>query len=138
MPAWDYNLMFKSSGNLTKTSTVPAAGLIIFGTPVTGLGVKMLFPTSPGLSATVLPEVHVSEDDTTYYVAATYPGGAQSWASGSKILFMGFEVPQGKYKYVKLDLNITGGSTATSFGAVKAGLVLPGSGDPLDRTKNFS
>lgn len=137
MAVFDYNLMFQSSGNLTKTQTVPAAGIKIRGTPMKGIGVRMVFPDTPGLSATVLPAVHMSEDDSTYRLVATYPGGAQSWASGSKELYMGVEVPQRKYKYIKLVLTITGGTTACDFGALKAGLVLPGSSN-YDRSVDFS
>lgn len=136
MTVFDYNLMFKSSGNLTKTSTVPASGIKIKGTPQKGLGVRINFPSTPGASAQVLPTVVMSEDDSTYRTVASYPGGAQSWASGAKELIFGFKVPERKYKYVKLTFTITGGSTATSFGAVKAGLVL--SAGEYDRTVDWS
>jgi len=124
---FDNTLMFKSSGNLTKTSTVPAAGLKIRGTPVTGLAARVMFPTAC-VSAQVLVEIHESTDDSTYRVAATYPGGALSWASGAKEIMVPFAVHSG-YPYVKMDFNVTNGSTATDFGAVQAGIVPRAHGD---------
>jgi len=125
---FDNKLMFKSSGNLTKTSTVPAAGLKIRGTPVTGLAARIMFPTTPGASATVLTVIHESADDSTYRVAATYPGGALSWASGAKEIMIPFAVHSG-YPYVKMIFTLTGGSTACSYGAVQAGIVPRAHGD---------
>jgi hypothetical protein len=82
----------------------------------------VLYATTPGASATVLAEVHASADDSTYRVIATQPGGAQSWASGKKEFTIPFAVISG-YPYVKMKFTITGGSTATSYGAVQAGIV---------------
>jgi hypothetical protein len=120
---FDNAVMFMSSGNLTKTGLTPSSGLKIRGTPLNGLGCRIMFPTTPGLSATVLPEIHCSADNSTYRVASTYPGGALSWASGTKEVQWAFTVPPG-YPYVKLKFTITGGSTACSYGAVQAGIVL--------------
>ena len=49
---FDYAVMFKSSGNLTKTSTVPSSGIKIRGTAVDGSAARVVFPTTPGASAT--------------------------------------------------------------------------------------
>jgi hypothetical protein len=135
---FDNLLMFISSGNVTKTGTHPTSGIKLRGTPVRGLAARILFPSSPGLSATILPEIHVSADDSTYRVQATYAGGALSWAAGAdtalgisqsdREVMVPFEVPTG-FPYVKLKLTVTGGSTATSFGAVKAGIVPRAHGD---------
>ena len=119
---FDYAAMFISSGNLTKTGLHPSAGIKVRGTGLKGSAVRIYFPTTPGLSATVLPEVHGSVDDSTYRVVSTYPGGAISWASGTKEANLAFTLPKG-YFYAKLKFTITGGSTATSFGAVQAGIV---------------
>lgn len=137
MPVFDYNLMFISSGNLTKTALYPSSGIKIHGTPVKGMGVRIYFPSTKGTSVKVLPEIHLSQDNSTYHQAAVYPGGAQSWASGAKELIFAFEASQRKYRYVKLKFTITNGTTGTSFGAVKAGLVLPGSGE-FDRTVDWT
>jgi hypothetical protein len=125
---FDNTLMFKSSGNLTATSTVPASGLKIRGTPVTGLAARIMFPTTPGASATVLVAIHESVDDSTYRVAATYPGGALSWASGAQEIMIPFAVHSG-FPYVKMVFTLTGGSTACSYGAVQAGIVPRAHGD---------
>lgn len=125
---FDEKLYFKSSGNLTKTSTVPAAGIKIRGTPVDGLAARVNFPTTPGASAQVLVAIHVSADDSTYRIQSTYPGGALSWASGGKEIMVPFECISG-YPYVKMVFTITGGSTACSFGAVRAGIVPRAHGD---------
>jgi len=136
MTAFDYNLMFLSSGNLTKTVTVPTSGIKIKGTPQKGLGVRITFPTTDGTYMTVYPSVVMSEDDSTYRTVAYYPGGAQSWASGGKDLVFGFKVPERKYKYVKLTLTVAGQTSSGSFGAVKAGIVL--SAGEYDRTVDWS
>ena len=133
MAVFDYRLMFMSSGNLTKTSTVPAAGLKIRGTGIKGAAARVVFPTTPGLSAQVLPTVLASDDDSTYHTIASYPGGALSWESGGKEVYIPFTTDK---KYVKMTFTVTGGSTATSFGAVKAGVV-EGVGYDWDRSVSF-
>jgi len=67
-------------------------------------------------------------DDSTYRTIATYAGGAISWASGDRELMIPFAVPR-PYDYVKMTFTLTGGSTATSFGAVEAGIVHRAHGD---------
>ena len=119
---FDDKLMFKSSGNLTATSTVPSSGIKIRGTPVDGLAARVVYPDTPGASSQVLIAIHASADDSTYRVIATQPGGAQSWASGGKEFMVPFAVPSG-YPYVKMVFTITNGSTACSYGAVQAGIV---------------
>ena len=127
---FDNTLMFKSSGDLTTTSTLPAAGLKIRGTPVSGLAARVLFPQSPGATyVTMLVEIHESVDDSTYRVAATYPGGALSWVSGAKEIMIPFAVHSG-FPYVKMDFNIGTGTTGSnSYGAVQAGIVPRAHGD---------
>lgn len=120
MPVFDNLLMFKSSGNLTATSTVPASGLKIRGTPNEGLAARVLFPSTPGTAAQVLVAIHASDDDSTYRIISTYPGGAQSWASGADEIIIPFATAK---KYVKMVFTVTGGTTGTSWGAVKAGIV---------------
>ena len=126
--AFDGNIMFKSSGNLTKTETVPSSGIKLRGTPVNGLAARVVFPTTPGAAATVLPKIIASVDNSTYRDIAEYPGGALSWASGGKELMIPFAVPR-PYHYVKMVFTITGGSTACSYGAVQAGIVVRAHGD---------
>ena len=122
---FDYGAMFKSSGNLTKTETVPASGIKIKGTALKGSAVRVVFPTTAyGTGDQVLIEVQASVDDSTYRTVATYPGGALSWASGHKSVVMPFAVPPG-YDYAKLKFTVSGGTTTDgcNFGAVFAGIV---------------
>ena len=117
---FDNTVMFKSSGNLTKT--IDSTALVLRGTAVRGSAARVYFPTTPGLSATVLVSIKASADNSTFRTIATDPRGALSWASGTEETIVPFEVPSG-YPYVKCTFTITGGSTATSYGAVLAGVV---------------
>ena len=124
MPAFDARLMFMSSGNLTKTSTLPAAGLKIRGTPVHGIAARVIIPRWTGTKSKMVIALHVSKDDSTYYLASTYPGGSLSnlvATAGSELI-----IPlacRRVFQYVKIVFTLTGGTTGTSYGAVKAGLV---------------
>jgi hypothetical protein len=112
--------MFQSTGNITKTGYA-ANAVKIYGTPVNGLGVRILFPSNDGTTVPILPQLYVSDDNSTYYLAATYPGGAQSWTDGTaKELVFGFISNK---KYAKLYFTLTTGTTGSSFGAVQAGIV---------------
>lgn len=120
MPVFDHALMFQSTGNITKTGYATNA-LKIYGTPVNGLGVRVLFPSTPGTTVPILPSLYVSDDNSTYFLAATYPGGAQSWTvSTANELVFGFVSNK---KYAKLYFTVTSGTTGSSFGAVQAGIV---------------
>ena len=133
-PVFDHAQMFISTGNLTKTATHPSSGIKIRGTAVSGLGVRIVFPSTPGTAAQVLPTIHASDNNSTYRLVSTYPGGAQSWASGGKELVFGFVTSK---KYVKLTFTVTGGTTGTSWGAAKAGIV-EGVGFDWSRAVDFS
>ena len=126
---FDNTLMFLSSTDLTKTSSHPAAGLKIRGTPVTGLAARVMFPASGGstLWCQIVTEIHESTDDATYRLQSTYVGGALSWADGAQEIMVPFECHSG-YPYVKMYFTITGATTAT-FGAVQAGIVPRAHGD---------
>jgi hypothetical protein len=126
--AFDALAMLLSTGNLTKSGLSPTAGLKTRGTPPKGSAVRVHFPTTPGLSATVLPSLYVSKDDSTYKLQSVYPGGALSWASGGNEVMLDYHHSQ-EYPYVKIYFTITGGSTACSYGAVKAGIVPRTHGD---------
>ncbi len=76
-----------------------------------------------------------SADDSTYRLIATYPGGAQSWASGA--VTAEFYVPiVTNLKYVKTELVISGSTGTPNFGVVKAGIV-EGVGWDWKREENF-
>lgn len=119
MTVFDHSLMFHSTGNVTATGYT-ANALKIYGTPINGLGVRISFPSTPGTAAQILPAMYVSDDNSTYHLAAQYPGGAQSWASGGQDLIFGFISNK---KYAKLHFTVSGGTTGTTFGAAQAGII---------------
>ena len=119
MQVFDHALMFQSTGNIT-TSGYATNALEIHGTPVRGLGVRIQIPSTPGTTVPILPSLYVSEDNSTYRLCSTYPGGAQSVASGTLEMIFGFITNK---KYAKLYFTVTSGTTGSSFGAVVAGIV---------------
>lgn len=134
MTVFDHAQMFQSSGNLT-TSGYSTNAVKIYGTPVNGLGARISIPSTPGATWKILPSLYVSEDDSTYVLHSSYPGGAQSWANGNQSdLILSFATVQ---KYAKLYFTVTTGTTsATGFGAVQAGIV-PNVGFDWDRSIGF-
>lgn len=120
MPVFDHALMFHSTGNITATGYASNA-LKIYGTPVNGLGVRVLFPSGEGTTVPILPSLYVSDDNSTYFLASSYPGGAQSWTQDTaQELVFGFVSNK---KYAKLYFTVTSGTSGSSFGAVQAGIV---------------
>ena len=132
MPAFDAALMFKSNtNNLTRAvGTFPSAGLKIRGTPISGLAAKIIIPEWPGTTVKLAMNVQGSMEDTTYRTVASYPLGAQCRLSSAaaEVLMVPFTLPA-DVPYVKLNFAITGGTTGTSWGAVKAGIVPIGGSD---------
>jgi len=127
---FDNTLMFTTS-TVTRGSSAlrPSSGLKIRGTPVKGSAVRIVFPTGPGTTAKILPQLYVSVDNSTYRLAAQYPGGYLSWTKGQgQEVMLPFDVPSG-YAYVKLGFAFSGGTTGSSWGAVKAGIVPRAHGD---------
>jgi len=116
MPTFDANLMTRTTGDLTQSES--SSGVEIRGTPIHGMAAYFVLPSTVGTTTDVLPRVWVSDDDSTYVLAASYPGGAQSWASGGKEFVVAFVSDK---KYVKTELVING---TANFGAAKAGIVL--------------
>lgn len=127
---FDHALMFISTGNLTRGKSASTA-LKIRGTPARGLSVRMMIPQFDGTTWKVLPYVQVSADDSTYRAVSYYPGGALSNLDSSAYateIQWEFDVPRG-FPYVKLGFTHTGGTTGSSLGAVKAGIVPRGIGE---------
>ena len=135
---FDYGAMFISSGNLTKTGLHPTSGILVRGTGLKGSAARIFFPSSSGTYERVLMEIHGSVDDSTYRLVATYPGGYQSWATGSgKAFNLPFTLPKGM-KYAKLKFTLANNTTNTSgYGAVKAGIV-PRVDGPWSRAVDWS
>jgi hypothetical protein len=119
MPTFDSDLMTRSTGNLTQSES--SSGKKIRGTGVKGMAAYIVLPSTTGTSNQVLPRVWVSDDDSTYRLAATYPGGPQSWASGGKEFVVPFATDK---KYALTELVISGSTGTVNYGAVKAGFVL--------------
>lgn len=127
---FDNTLMFVSSTVTRGTTTAkPTSGLKIRGTPVKGLAVRILFPSGPGTTCKILPQLYVSADNSTYRVQAQYAGGYLSWtkATANEIM-LPFEALSG-YPYVKLAFAFVGGTTGSSYGSVQAGIVPRAHGD---------
>ena len=119
---FDNLLMFNSSTNVTRGTTYAPGVLKIRGTPAAGLGVRVLFPETDGTTVKVLPEIYASADNSTYRLVSVYPGGHVSFASGQHEVNFKFAVPR-SLQYVKMYFAFATGTTASSFGAVKAGIV---------------
>lgn len=132
---FDNTLMFLSSGNLTRGSLAalkPSSGFKLRGTPARGLSVRIQFPRMTGTTVKLLPQLYGSMDDSTYRVQAQYLGGHLSGLPGT-VAATEIMIPLemiSAYKYVKLGFNLVGGTTGSSWGAVKAGIVdVRGHGD---------
>jgi len=128
--AFDTNLMFWSSVAITANTT--AGPLTVWGQINKGLAVRIVTKAT-GADDTILPEVWLSADNSTYYLAATYRKGASKPGVAGTEYIIPFPVAEGK-NYVKLELTPTG--TTTSFGSTYAGIV-PNDGNEWDRTSNW-
>lgn len=133
MPAFDANLMFRTTGDLTASETSNA--LVIYGTPIRGLAARVNVPQAFGANDTMLAKVYASTDGSSYNLVAQYAKGATK-VYGGKDMIIPFALPASKW-YVKLELTVTAASTTSNFGAVKAGIV-EGVGYDFDRTTHFS
>lgn len=120
MPVFDNLLMTRSSGNLTASAS--SSGVIIYGTGVKGMAAYFVVPSNTGTTNSLLPRVWVSDDDSTYYLFATYHGGAWTPTSGETGKEFVIPVVTDK-KYAKTELVITGSSGTPNFGVVLAGFV---------------
>ena len=122
---FDAQNMFHSAA-VTKDTNSTAIKLR--GTPVTGLAVRIVYTDTPGTAAQVNAHVEASVDNSTFRDIAFYSNGAQSWASGDLEMMIPFAVPS-TFPYVRVVFDVTGGTTATSFGTVYAGIVPRAHGD---------
>jgi hypothetical protein len=134
MAVFDNTLMFRTTGNLTQSES--SSALTIRGTPVKGIAARVVVPGSTGTTTSVLPRLWVSADNSSFYLASTYPKGAITLAaSGTGEYIVPLTALHTEGKYVKLELVVTG--TTPNFGAVVAGLVL-GVGGDWDRSVSFA
>lgn len=133
MPAFDNDLMFRTTGNLTASMTTTA--LKVRGLPVAGMAVRIVIPSSTGTTNSLLSRVHGSDDDSTYSLVAQHPSGAISPASGVATEQI---IPvAGDKKYYKVDFVVAGSTGTPNWGVVKAGLV-EGVGFDWDRSVDWS
>lgn len=120
MSVFDNLLMFFT--NTTITANISSSALTIWGTPVEGVGIRVSIPQSAEASGTVQARLWVSQDNSTYRLAAVSKI-ATSIATGGDIVFGG-EGRLGEAKFAKLELLVTGTTAASfNFGQVKAGIV---------------
>jgi len=134
MPVFDVKLMFVSTGTITTSES--NGPVIIRGTGIKGLSARVCVPSSAETNASILARYWYSDDNSTYYLAATYHSGAQSLAKNGSPPPLELITPiVTDKKYVKEELVVVG-TTATDFGAVKSGLVMP-VGYPFDREVHF-
>jgi hypothetical protein len=131
MPAFDNLLMFRSTGAFTQSES---HDLTIRGTGYLGMAARVTAPitgTQTAFTARVLPRYYVSDDDVTYNLAFTYPGGAQNYVPSLGLDLITPIVTSAKYireELVKF-------STFT-MGVVQSGLVT-GVGFDWTRAVNF-
>ena len=120
MPAFDANLMFRTTGTLTTDESV--GPLTVYGGIQDGLAARIVVPSAYGANDTVLPKVYSSLDGNTYNLVAQYAEGAVKPGSSGLELIVPFPVIPGK-QYIKLELEVTVASTTANFGTVQAGIV---------------
>lgn len=131
---FDNELMFFTTGG--QTDSVSSSALVIRGTPVRGLAVRVLIPQATDTTTTILPRVWVSNQRSggTFRLASVYSGGALNGpdSAGQEVIIPLVDISAGQ---VKLELLVTG--TTGSFGTVIAGLVENPGGD-WSRNVDFS
>jgi len=136
MPAFDDELMLRTTGNLT-VSESDGPVTIYGGTPVAGLAVRVTVPTAFDDDDTLLAALYASQDNSTYNLIAQYQGGAEdTFKTNPRDLIIPFALPPDKW-YLKLELIVTSTTAANvNFGAVSAGIA-EGFGGDFTRAVSF-
>lgn len=131
MPAFDANLMFRTTGNLT--NSVSPTTLTVRGTGIKGMAVRVAVPTAFHDDDTLTAKVYVSDDASNFDLLAQSDNYATLNSNPRDII-----VPViTDRKYVKLELVPTSTTAANiNFGAVQAGLVV-NVGYNYDRSLSF-
>lgn len=129
MPAFDDELMLRTTGSFTTTESV--GPVIVYGGQRQGLAVRVVTPSSFGVNDTVKVNVYDSADNSTYNLIASH---ADTKQSVQPELIVPFKVNPGK-RYIKAEIIPTVASTTASWGVVKAGIV-PNPGFDYDRSTN--
>lgn len=120
MPAFDANLMFRTTATLTQDESL--GPIVVYGGMRKGLAVRVVVPQGYGANDTILPKVYSSDDGSTYNLVAQYAKGAVKPGSTGLELIVPFPVFPGK-RYIKLELDVTVASTTPNFGTVMAGII---------------
>jgi hypothetical protein len=138
MPVFDAQLMFHSQATLSVSQS--SSALIIRGTGVKGMaarftaGVNTDTLTFP-VYAAVMPRYWVSQDDVTYTLLASYPGGFHPYPPGSGLDLITPIVTT--YKYIIEELVVTGTTvTQIIIKNIQSGMVT-GVGFDWDRQVHF-
>lgn len=134
MSAFDSTLMFRTTGDLSASES--CGPVVVYGTPMRGMAVRVEVPKANGANDTVLPRLYASADNSTYNLIASYQEGAVK-PYGGKTLILPFAVKSGEKVYLKLELVVTAASTTSDFGGVRAGIVM-GGGAKIDRSTHWS
>jgi hypothetical protein len=131
MPAFDANLMTRTTGNLTTTES--GSGVILRGTGVKGMAARAAVPTAYNDNDTLIMKVWVSNDNTTYYLHAQ-SDTLKTFKTNPRDVIVALVTD---HKYAKIQL-VPSSTTAANinFGVVKAGFVT-GVGYDWDRSLGF-
>jgi hypothetical protein len=124
--AFDALNMFTTAVTVSRGTTYAANAIKIRGTPAKGLGVRIQIPCWPATTCTMLPQIYASEDNSTYRLASSYPGGHISAAANAAVEVQFAFAVRRKYQYVKLYFAFASGTTGDDLGLVQAGIVAPG------------
>lgn len=119
MPAFDANLMWRTTGDLTADQSCDP--LTVYGGVGGRLAARVVVPDAFGVNDKVNVKVHASQDGSTYQQIAGHPKGGVATKGGAELI-VPFDIPAGK-NYVKVELDVTIASTTAGFGAVQAGIV---------------
>jgi hypothetical protein len=117
MPAFDANLMTRTTGNLTTTES--SSGVILRGTGVKGMSLRVAVPTAYNDNDTLTCQVWDSDDDSTYALLAQRAYTGLKSAPGSVYVAV---VTEKKYAKSMFIPSTTTAANA-NFGAVKSGFV---------------
>lgn len=119
MPAFDANLMFHTTANVTNSQS--NGPLTVNSTPMHGLAGRVVVPTGYAAGDTIQAKYYGSTDGSNYYLLSQSRvlSGFTSTTPGE------FYTPiVGNYKYIKEELVVTSTTAANiNFGVVKSGLV---------------
>lgn len=132
MAVFDNDLMFRTTGALTAKET--KGPIILRGTPVKGLTVRISVPANASTTKTLTAQLYVSNDNSTYVPLTPYESNPVTIAAAAGAdLILPLATSK---KYVKLEIVPGGG--AGGCGVVVAGIVPSALGFDFKRTVDWS